>query len=82
MTRTTDVGPAPGEMVMPRNSGGLTACKEPSNDSDSLGTVRSGTLGFVVSIGTVRGWTYVLWSGLMTTGWVPDGLLRRVNQRG
>lgn len=81
MPKVTDTMPMPGELVMSRIAGGLTACKEPDNSADAVGTVTGASLGFVVS-SNVRGWTYVMWSSPTVIGWVPDGLLRRIDQRG
>ena len=82
MARLSDVRGAPGELVILRSSSIVDVWDEPSASGKWVGRAFPGKLGLILSVAT-PGWTYVLWSGSeMVMGWMPDGALRRLNQRG
>ena len=82
MAQPSDVRGMPGELVILRSSTMVDVRDEPSAESKCVGQASWGMLGLILSEAT-RGWTYVLWSGhTMVMGWMPDGALRRLNQRG
>lgn len=89
MTRASDVSGLPGEIVTVRGTHSVDVWSTPASsrtysDSSKVGTVAPGSLGVIVSNGaeTAPGWTYVLWTTYKFIGWVHDGVLRRVVQRG
>lgn len=89
MTRASDVSGLPGEMVTVRGTRSIDIWSAPTSsrthsDSSRVGTVAPGSLGVIVSNGAeaAPGWTYVLWTTHKFMGWVHDGVLRRVAQRG
>lgn len=83
MGQVSDIRGTPGELVMLRTSSVSGVWDEPDVEkARQVGVARPKMLGLILSV-AVPGWTYVLWSGpAMVMGWMTDGCLRRLNQRG
>ena len=86
MPRVTDTRGTPGELVMLRGASEVHIWATPESRvqdavRDHVAVAQPGSIGMIVSVNE-PGWTYVLWSRPNVIGWINDGALRRVNQRG